>query len=408
MTKRFLIFIPFHNPWKWHTDYANQTALRLSRFHTVFCFLWGDAVSIKEIITGTNGYRPLRKEGTLFFYQPLAVIPGKRLLAVQFANLFLNLIVAYIFCSFLALQNGMTILFWYFGIYDPAFLLLPVFFRSTRTVYDCVDVPSHPDASVSKRLQTAEAEVLRRAWIVTANSTTLYDRLKKIRKDTHLIPLGFREEIFHRQKKHPLPFPNGSRVVGYIGAIDYRLDISLLSELVRRHRTWRFAVIGPVFYDHLSKQNLRRITDLLSAPNVYHVSVSAQYIPDLLRQCTVTVIPYQASLAFNRYAFPMKTMEYLYAQKRVITSPVVELQGYEPLILQAGNLSEWEHRLARALTTPLTSSEKIRARRIARSHSWDKKISALCSLLVRTPQYAYGHTASHRNVIGSSRRRMKK
>lgn len=374
----------------------------------MFCFLWGDAVSIKEIITGTSAYRPLRKKGALFFYQPLAVIPGKRLLAVQFANLFLNLIVAYIFCSFLAFRNGVTILLWYFGIYDPAFLLLPVFFRTTRTVYDCVDVPSHPDASVSNKLQAAETEILRRAWIVTANSTTLYNRLKKIREDTHHIPLGFREEIFHRPKKHPLPFPKGSRIVGYIGAIDYRLDISLLSELVRRHRTWRFAMIGPVFYDHLSKQDRRRITALLSSPNVYHVAVSAQYIPDLLRQCTVTVIPYQASLAFNKYAFPMKTMEYLYAQRRVITGPIVELRGYEPLILQTGNLSDWERHITRALATPLTSSEKTRARRIATSHSWKKKISAIRGLLLDAPEPSYGHTTSHRNVSGSSRRRIKK
>ncbi len=386
MTKRFLIFIPFHNPWEWHTDYANQTALRLFRFHTIFCFLWGDAVSIKEIITGTSAYRPLRKNGALFFYQPLAVIPGKRLLAVQFANLFLNLIVAYIFCSFLAFRNGMTILFWYFGIYDPAFLLLPVFFRSTRTLYDCVDAPSHPDPGMSRRLQAAEAEILRRAWIVTANSTTLYNRLKKIREDTHHIPLGFREEIFHRPKKYPLPFPKGSRIVGYIGAIDYRLDISLLSELVRRHGTWRFAMIGPVFYDHLSEQDRRRITALLSSPNVYHVAVSAQYIPDLLRQCTVTVIPYQASLAFNRYAFPMKTMEYLYAKKRVITSPIIELRGYAPLIRMAGNISEWERELEESFKIPLTAKEKRLARRIAMSHTWDKKILKMLSLLSQTSE----------------------
>mgnify|MGYP006876739332 CR=1 FL=1 len=87
MTKRFLIFIPFHNPWEWHTDYANQTALRLSRFHQVFCFLWGDAVSIKEIITGTSAYCPLRKKGAMYYYNTLDFIPGKRLLAVQLANL---------------------------------------------------------------------------------------------------------------------------------------------------------------------------------------------------------------------------------------------------------------------------------------------------------------------------------
>ncbi len=385
MTKRFIIFIPFHNPWEWHTDYANQTALLLSRTHAVFCFLWGDIVSIKEIISG-KPYRPLRKKGKLLLYQPLALLPGKRFLAIQFVNLFLNLIFAYIYCSLLSLRSNRTLLFWYFGIYDPAFLLLPVFFRSVRTLYDCVDAPSHPDPEMSRRLQAAEDAILRHAWIVTANSATLRKRLQKVRPDTHHLPLGFREEMFHHPKKYTFPFPKGSRIVGYIGAIDYRLDISLLSKLVRRHRTWRFAIIGPVFYDHLSEQDRCRITTLLSSPNVYHVAVSPQYIPDLLRQCTVTVIPYQVSLALNRYAFPMKTIEYLYAQKRIITNPIIELRGYTPLIRTAGSITEWERELAKAFKTPLTAKEKQLARRIALSHTWNKKISKLLSLLSQTPE----------------------
>jgi hypothetical protein len=396
MTKRFLIFIPFHNPWDWHTDYANQTALRVSRFQTVFCFLWGDSVSIKEIITGKARYHPLRKKGNLLFYQPLFLIPGKRLLAVQFANLFFNLIVAHIICSLYALQTKRMLLFWYFGIYDPAFLLLPTFFRSTRTLYDCVDVPSHPDPAVSRTLLSAEQAILRRAWIVTANSTTLHTRLKNIRPDTHLLPLGFREEIFHHPKKLTLPFPKNARIICYIGAIDYRLDFSLLVRLVKRHPTWHVALVGPIFYDHLVDNDLRTLTTLLRSPNVYHDAVTADHIPDLLRQCTVTVIPYRTSLAFNRYAFPMKTMEYLYAQKRVITSPIVELQSYTPLIRTARGLTEWERLLAQALTTPLTPQEKLLARRIAKKHTWDKKISALLTLIAQTPEPGYGHNTSQR------------
>lgn len=322
----------------------------------------------------------------MFFYQPLAVIPGKRLLAVQFANLFLNLIVAYIFCSFLAFRNGMTILFWYFGIYDPAFLLLPVFFRSTRTLYDCVDAPSHPDPGMSRRLQAAEAEVLRRAWIVTANSMTLHKRLQKARPDVHHLPLGFREEMFHHPKKYPFPFPKHTRVAGYIGAIDYRLDVSLLVRLTRRHQTWRFALIGPISYDFLSESDRRKLRMLLTSANVFHDSIAPEFIPDLLRQCSVTVIPYRTSLAFNRYAFPMKTMEYLYAKKRVITSPIIELRGYSPLIRMAGNISEWERELEESFKIPLTAKEKRLARRIAMSHTWDKKILKMLSLLSQTSE----------------------
>lgn len=377
----FAIFIPFHNPWQWHTDYANQTARLLSRTHVAFCFLWGDAVSLKEILTGRKQYQPLRKHDRLFLYQPLYIIPGKRLPTSQSINLFLNLISAYIICSLIAIRSKLTLLFWCFGIYDPAFLLLPPFFRHTRTVYDCVDIPSHPDPAMTKRLIDAEASLLKHAWLVTTNSATLHARLKHIRENTRRIPLGFREEIFRRPLKHTLPFPESLPVIGYIGAIDYRLNIRLLIQLVTKHPQWKFALIGPVFYDHLHKQHIHMLTQLLKYPNVYHTVVPPRHIPDILRQCRVTIIPYRSSLDFNRYAFPMKIMEYFYAGKSVISCPIEELKEYPELVTFASTPRQWEQALGQKLARPLSSSRKRQARRIAKSHTWHKKITALLLLL---------------------------
>lgn len=379
--KKFLIFIPFHNPWHWHTDYTNQTAILLARHYTVICFLWGDAVSLKEIITKKVAYHPLRKMGRLLLYQPLSVIPGKRLLTAQFANLYLNLIFAYIFCSLLALRQRLTVLFWYFGIYDPVFLLLPVFFRYTPTIYDCVDAPSHPDAKQSARLREIETDILKRAWIVSANSTTQFRRLKSMRSDVHVVPLGFRIESFQNPLRHPLPFPHGAPVVGYVGAIDYRLDIPLLSHLVTRYSKWRFALIGPVFYDHLTPNRARALNTLLQAPNVYHTVVTPRHIPDILRQCRVTIIPYARTLSFNRHSFPMKIMEYFYAGVPVISSHIDELASYPTLVRLMKTRLQWSRAIRHALNSPFTDVERRKARHIALSHTWKKKITQLIRLM---------------------------
>lgn len=385
----FIIFIPFHNPWQWHTDYANQTAHLLSRVHSVFCFLWGDAVSLKEIISRKKQYHPLRRQDGLFLYQPLYLIPGKRILAVQSVNLLLNLIAAHTICSLIAIRGKLTVLFWCFGIYDPAFLLLPAFFRHTRTVYDCVDTPSHPDPGMTRRLMDAEASLLTHAWIVTANSSTLHTRLKRIRPDVHRLPLGFRAEIFHNPARHTLPFPESAPIIGYIGAIDYRLDIHLLTRLVTGHPRWKFALIGPVFYDHLQKRHIRLLTKLLQYPNVYHTVVTPRHIPDILHQCKATVIPYRSSLAFNRYAFPMKVMEYFYAGKPVISSPIEELNAYPALVDFASTTGQWEYALRRRLVRPPDPDLIRRARRIASSHTWKKKINSVLELLQKEDDY-YG------------------
>lgn len=377
MKNSYLIFLPFHNPWDWHTDYANQTAKLLSARHTVFCFLWGDAVSLREIITGKSLYRPIHRRGRLFIYQPLYLIPGKRALSIQFANLFLNLIAAYILCSIMAFREKKTLLFWFFGIYDPAFLLLPVFFRYTRTLYDCVDTPSHPDDGIAIRLKQSEAQILKHAWIVTANSKTLYNRLVTMRTDVRLVPLGFRNEIFNHPQAHRLPFSRQKPVIGYIGAIDYRIDFSLLYGLISKNNQWQFAIIGPQFYDHMPPKTIRLMKQILKLPNVYHTKVPAGMIPGILAQCDITIIPYRSTLAFNRKSFPMKTMEYLYAGKPVVASRIDELAAYHPLIRLARTQKEWEHIIREIISKPLGPSDKRRAKTIAASHTWNKKMRAI-------------------------------
>lgn len=396
--KRYVIFIPFHNPWTWHTDYANQTAKLLSAYHTVICFLWGDTVSLREIFSGRKQYRPLIRRGRTILYQPIYLLPGKRILAVQFINLFLNLLIAYILCSITALYNKKTILFWFFGIYDPAFLLLPIFFRHTRTLYDCVDTPWHPKPEITARLRQVEADILDRAWIVATNSHTLRTRLQKTREDVHIVPLGFRSETFERPQKHPLPFSRKRPIICYTGAIDYRLNFPLLYRLISTNRTWQFALVGPVFYDHMGAKTRRLMDTVLTLPNVYHETVTPNVVPDIIAQSDITIIPYRNDFAFNRYAFPMKIMEYLYAKKRTVTSHIDELRGYNPLVLMAQTTREWTRSIRYALTHPLDQAQKRKARLIAQSHTWKKKIDALTHILETTPDDTIGQHRSDKTA----------
>lgn len=319
-------------------------------------------------------------------YQPLFLLPGKRALSIQYINLFLNLIAAYIMCLLLAIMQKKTLIFWFFGVYDLAFLLLPIFFRYTRTIYDCVDTPSHPDAAMTTRLKQSEAIVLKHAWIVTANSKTLQERLHKLRQDVYLVPLGFRHEIFMCPIPHRLPFSQNKPVIGYIGAIDYRIDFALLHGLIAGNPQWQFALIGPVFYDHMLPKTKKLMQQTLTLTNVYHTKVNAETIPDILKQCYVTIIPYRNTLAFNRKSFPIKTMEYLYAGKPIVTSHIDELKAFHPLVRLAGTQKEWEHTINELIQNPLSPSDNRRAKSIASSHTWSKKVQALLSLMQTTPE----------------------
>lgn len=379
--KKYIILIPFHNPWEWHTDYANQTAVILSRSHTVVCFLWGDAVSLWELIRGAKSYRPITRHESLWKIQPLFFIPGKRIFAVQLVNIFLNSIIVHILCSCIAVWQTRTKLFWFFGYYDPAFLLLPPFFRQWKTVYDCVDIATHPNANLARRIHESEMHVLDYAWIVFANSQTLTTKIRPKRPDVFTVPLGFRMDMFRRPHLHHLGYTGRRPIIGYIGSIDYRLDILLIHSLVIGHPQWQFALIGPVFYDHFPLEKQRMLSRILTHANVTYEQVRQDAIPHILSQFSVAIIPYDMKIPLSRYAYPMKVMEYFYAQRKIISAPINELLRFAPLLRFARNNNEWEREIRSAIAHPLSKTQRTMSKAIAVRNTWEQKLNAILKFM---------------------------
>lgn len=379
--KKYIILIPFHNPWEWHTDYANQTAVILSRTHIVVCFLWGDAVSLWELIRGAKSYRPLVHHGSVWKIQPLFIFPGKRFFTIQLVNIFLNSIFVHILCSCIAVWQPRTKLFWFFGYYDPAFLLLPPFFRQWKTVYDCVDIATHPNTKLARHIHESEAHLLDYAWVVFANSHTLTEKIRPKRPDVYTVPLGFRMDMFRHPQNHPLNYRGRQPIIGYIGSIDYRLNISLIYSLAMRHPKWQFALIGPIFYDHFSVKKQQILSRILTRPNVIYEQVGQEAIPSILSQFSVAIIPFDMTIPLSRYAYPMKVMEYFYAQKPVVSAPIDELLQFTPLLHFARNQKEWEREIRMAIARPMSKTRRIMSREIAVRNTWEQKLNAILKFM---------------------------
>ena len=379
--KKYVILIPFHNPWTWHTDYANQTAVILSRTQIVVCFLWGDAVSLWELLQHRNTYRPIVRHNNLWKVQPLFLLPGKRIFAIQLVNIFLNILFVHILCSGIALWHARTNLFWFFGYYDPAFIILPPFFRHWKTIYDCVDIATHPNQRLARHIRTSEAHLLEYAWIVIVNSQTLRDKIRTKRPDVYTVPLGFRMDMFRRPKHYTSGYTGRRPVVGYIGSIDYRLDFTVLLSVIKNRPDWQFMLVGPIFYDHLSAAKRHTMETILRLPNVTHDNVEPSMIPSVLSQFSVALIPYDMTIPLSKYAYPMKIMEYFYAQKPVVSAPIDELLRFAPLIRFARSRTEWDHSIHTALIHPMTTAQKHLAVSIARQNSWEEKVAAVMTFI---------------------------
>lgn len=370
MTPRVII-IPFHNPHAWHTDYANQTATLLSQHTLIFCFLWGDALSVKEWITQRTRYHMIQKQKNIVLFRPLFLIPGKRFFPVQQINLLLNTIIARIYCI---AHYGTPLnmhLFWYFGSFDPVFYMLPYLWRGTSILYDMVDFPWAEGKNESRRVVHTHEYLLSRAILVTANSRTLTTLVRPHRPDVLQVPLGFDPAPFTRRPKAQKHTNYGDIVL--IGAIDYRIDYRILYRITTAHPDWTFGLIGPWFDDNLSESDKRLREKIYARANVIRQTVVRNEIPSVLASARAGIIPYKTDSTFNRYCFPMKCMEYWYAGLPIIASDILELRSYKKIATICTTYAQWENALQHTLT-PTHRFNTSYAKKTALHHTWRKKI----------------------------------
>ena len=94
-------------------------------------------------------------------------------------------------------------------------------------MYDCIDY-FRGDPLLSnkqqKKLIDHENELIRTADVVTVNSSILFKIHSPIRTDIHIVPQGFRLDVFVKNFKSHVGFPTDKPIIGYVGALNYRLD----------------------------------------------------------------------------------------------------------------------------------------------------------------------------------------
>lgn len=378
MIKDCLILVPFHNPWKWHTDYANQTAHILSRRNWVVSFLWGDSVSLWEIIIHRKTFFFLKKiNPRLYLYQPLHLLPLRRFRTISLLNLWGNLLFVKCILWALAIKTkSKHQILWFFGFFEPLFFLIPRVFGRWFTLYDCVDLTWHPDISINRFLVNEEKRIIKRANLVAVNSHALAHLHHRLRPDVTVVPLGFRLEAFRRYSgKIPFDLPTHKPVIGLVGAIDYRLDYQLLTRLVSANPQWFFALIGPV-------QSPDRL--LLTLPNVINRTVSPELVPEVIAHFDIAIIPYDASLPFNRYSYPTKLMEYFYCGIPVVATPIEELKRFPKYVKIGSTASAWEQHIKELLPRPWPTAYRRQQRRLALENSWENKIETISKAIADT------------------------
>jgi glycosyltransferase involved in cell wall biosynthesis len=244
-----------------------------------------------------------------------------------------------------------------------------------RWAYYCVDDFGVWPGLDHKPINRMEHEVIENADLLIAVSETLQDKLRRRRREVHLLTHGVdlafwrsngraRCEALLAQHAHP-------RVV-FWGVIDLRLDVARLRRLAADMATGQIILVGPMQDPDPA---------LLSIPRVAHVpAVPLELLPSVAAQADVLVMPYR-DLPVTRAIQPLKLKEYMATGKSVIVSDLPATRPWQDCLDIAGSPEEFSAMVrARVQTGP--SRDQLSARRRLEGESWAAKAEEFRRLLV--------------------------
>jgi UDP-galactopyranose mutase len=224
-----------------------------------------------------------------------------------------------------------------------------------------------------------EAETMHEADVVFTGGISLYKAKQKRHHNIHPFPSSVETDHFRKalhteeagDQAH-LPHPR----LGYYGVIDERIDLSLIDFLARSHPEWQIVMVGPVAkIGH---------DELPGHPNILYTGQRPyDQLPQYLAGWDVCLMPFALNES-TRYISPTKSLEYMAAEKPVVSTPITDVvEPYGNIVGIGHNPAEFVALCEQALAeTESERSRRITAyREVLERTSWDQTASAMIALI---------------------------
>jgi protoporphyrinogen oxidase/glycosyltransferase involved in cell wall biosynthesis len=263
--------------------------------------------------------------------------------------------------------------------YTPMALPLAKSLTPKAVVYDCMDELSM-FLNAPRQMIQRESALMKSADLVFTGGRSLYRAKKDQNPHVHCFPSSvdaahFAQAIGLRSEAH-----GGSTAarpqLGFYGVIDERLDLKLIGELAQRHPEWDIVMVGPV---------VKIDPNQLPRPGNIHYPGQKTYaeLPAFLASWDVCLLPFARNNA-TRFISPTKTLEYMAAEKPIVSTPITDVaESYGGIV----HLGETADQFIHACETALDAGSDEKARRVALMRevlsrtSWDRTVSAMSGLI---------------------------
>jgi glycosyltransferase involved in cell wall biosynthesis len=244
--------------------------------------------------------------------------------------------------------------------------------------YDCVDEYSAFPGTWITTMRNMEKKLLRAVDVVFTTAQSLYKDKRCHNPNTHFVPNVADFQLFHQaaQAKPPRRLQEMNRpVVGFVGALNYKIDAAFVEALLKLRPKWSFVFVGP--------DRGLKVDRFLSYPHAHFWGrKKPEELPAIMAGFDICMIPYVID-RYTQAVLPLKFFEYLATGKPVVATPMSELTRYQPLIDIAASPGDFVAAIERRLKKDPHGAERVA---LAEKNSWNHRIGQMLSILQTTYQ----------------------
>ncbi|MBI3582477.1 MAG: glycosyltransferase [Nitrospinae bacterium] len=164
-----------------------------------------------------------------------------------------------------------------------------------------------------------------------------------------------------------------SPVVGYVGAVDDRLDYDLIRKMAESHPEWSIVLIGPFVG---VKQD-----DLPDMKNIFYLG-GRRYneLPSYIKNFSVCIMPFKKNPLTDKIN-PTKALEYMAAGKPIVSTPIPDMEEFYSHIIKIGHDADlFIKHVEREIKSPDLKgiSEGIN---LSRERTWEKVAESMYGII---------------------------
>jgi glycosyltransferase involved in cell wall biosynthesis len=275
--------------------------------------------------------------------------------------------------------DGTTVVAW---LYTPLALPLAQALGPSSIVYDCMDELSL-FLGAPPELLSREAALLECADLMFTGGPSLYRAKQARHPNVHCFPSSvdaahFRvaragqTTVSEPEDQAGLPHPR----LGFYGVIDERLDLELLDYIAQARPDWQIVLVGPVV--KIDPATLPRRS------NIHYLGQRTyEELPGYLAGWDVCLLPFARNAA-TKFISPTKTLEYMAAERPIVSTPITDVaEPYGDIVYLGDTPYAFLAACEAALREPPDERERRtgRMRQVLAGTSWEVTVRAMEKLL---------------------------